>query len=324
MDNIQIAEKLKLLFEIDNHLEYEEYTPFLIGTPGFSVKRNYPDKISFKPSITKEGKPNNVALIRVVIDLHKSSKSNIKGIPLIFDISMHSIYEYKYYGYDYKNVNCPTKESLEIMNKSPAPVMYTLYDEYYYNENDNILVDAKDTKIKGCDILGKIFNEHCKSTRPSIRLYWHNIAYIAYLLENLITFLKLTLRYSFRTGLSENSSLFPHKEQDMIKLEAKSLNIFGYEASKNVIITFSIIILLLYTLKYIGVSFISNNYLKGIYSNAFLLLCFVLIALPLLEHVGPRILLIFINITIRIRYWCMKKTPLYKLKPKIISVDKKV
>lgn len=109
----------------------------------------------------------------------------------------------------------------------------------------------------------------------------------------------------------ERDILYPYEASDIIKLKAKSINIFGYKASKNVIITYSSIILIFYTLNYIGLRFLSNGYIRGLFSNAFLLLCFVLVTLRLLEWLGPKALLVLINISIKIRYWCIRKSPLY-------------
>lgn len=130
MNSLEYAEQLNKIFEIENHPEYFNFIPFKTGTSGFSIKKEYPSNIPFKPSVTKGGKDNNVALLRVILDLHKERNITDK-IPLLFEIGMHSIYEYKYYGYNYDNDDCPTKESLEKMKNMPTPISGFLTDKYF-------------------------------------------------------------------------------------------------------------------------------------------------------------------------------------------------
>lgn len=185
--------------------------------------------------------------------------------------------------------------------------------DYYLDKNNNTLCDKKKKIVIGYDILNDIYEIHCNSTKVVKQFYWGKIADVAYLLDKVINLNIFILRIAFRKGFKEKSALFSYEKQDMITLEAKSLNIFGYEASKNVIVTYALIMLLLYTMNFFVVSILSHPFLVGIYNNAFLLLCFVLVSLPLLEHGGPTCMLKSLNLAIKFRYWCIKHSPLYKV-----------
>ncbi|MBT4482707.1 MAG: hypothetical protein HOC71_03405 [Candidatus Latescibacteria bacterium] len=306
-------EELKKTFCLDEHAEYEEFTPFVRGDIGFSVKRPYPSNIPYKPPITREGKPDTVVLIRVLYNPDKlpHDKLDSQRVPLWLDIGKYSKYRYNFFGYNYDDENCPTKESLAASNRLPAPVELVSIGEYFFNHEEETFINYNGNNIAGHDILKQLFDEHCETTHGIKRQWWKAIIIIAYLSESCIKNSEKLLRFLFRKGFSkEVVPLRPYRKNELKTLDAKSLDIFGYSASKNVVMTYAVLSFAVYSLIYL-LKLPPNTFVLGIFGNGLLLVCFVLITLPLLEYVGPLILLKILNIFIRIRKWSKRHSPLY-------------
>jgi len=92
---------------------------------GFSVKREYPENIRFKPAKTKSGKDDVIALFKVTYGDPKYTDKpfNPERVPILIIISIvrWSIYKNSHFDYCYDDNDCPTAESLILMNSSPAP-----------------------------------------------------------------------------------------------------------------------------------------------------------------------------------------------------------
>jgi len=91
-----------------------------------------------------------------------------------------------------------------------------------------------------------------------------------------------------------------YKREDMKFDETKTINLFGYKASINVIITFSIIVFTAYTIGYFFKY--KSPYLSGIVSNPLLSLVVVLLLLWVLEYVVPTLIFKFINFVLNVRF----------------------
>ncbi|MFZ3138911.1 MAG: hypothetical protein WA126_16140 [Thermodesulfovibrionales bacterium] len=129
---------------------------------GFSVKREYPKNIRFKPAKTKSGKDDVVALIKVTYGDPKITDKpfNPERVPIIISIIRWSIYKNNHFDYHYEDNDCPTEESLIRMNASSPPENLDSYDEYFYSHTLNQFITNKGKSITGKQILDKIFEEH--------------------------------------------------------------------------------------------------------------------------------------------------------------------
>lgn len=314
----QKSEELKQAFDLDGHPEYEDFILFEGKNIGFSVKRTYPPDLPYQPPITKSKDPDTVALIRVAYNPDKFPQEKIDGkrVPIVIDISKHSKYGYNHFGYNHDDNDCPTAESLAESMQTPAPVGLGSIGEYFFDHEKNSLVNDMGSSMPGHKILDLIFSEHCSTTSGVRRKWWESIASLAHASEAGIKFLKFLLRVAFRKGFSKKAfDLRPYKKHEIITLEAKSLVIFGYTASKNVIMTYAVLVLIAHVINHLT-GWLTHPLIPSVTGNTFLLLCFVLVTLPLLEHCGPLVLLAILNRFIALRYWSISHSPLYGAKRK--------
>jgi hypothetical protein len=94
------------------------------------------------------------------------------------------------------------------------------------------------------------------------------------------------------------------------QLKTESFDVFGYKASKNVIVTFSLLILAGYTLfHFTGMSF---PYLTGITNNSLLALAFGIVIISFLDHILPKIFLWLINWLNKLRWKLLFKNVKFK------------
>lgn len=309
----QKSEELKQAFDLDDHPKYLDLILFEGKDIGFSVKRPYAPDFLYKPPVTKDGNPDTVALIRVAYnpDRFPQEKIDRERVPIWLDISKHSKYRYHHFGYDHDDDDCPTEESLAASMQTPAPVDLKSIGEYFFNHKKNSLVDDRGSSLTGREILDRMFCEHCRTTSGVRRKWWKSIASLAYASEAGIKFFKFLLRVAFRKGFSEKAiDLRPYKKHEIIILDAKPLQIFGYTASKNVIVTYAVLVLITFIIKHLT-GWPTYPLISSVTGNPFLLLCVVLVTLPLLEHCGPLVLLGILNRLINLRYWSISHSPLY-------------
>jgi hypothetical protein len=308
------SEELKMAFDLDVHSEYEDLILFKGKNVGFSVKRPYPADLPYKPPVTKTGNPDTVALIRVAYnpDQDPTEKIDKKKVPIWIDINKHSKYRFHHFRYNHDDENCPTAESLAVSQKTPAPVDLESFGEYFLDHEKNSIVNKTGNSLHGHEILDQIFHDHCRTTGGMRRKGWKSIAILAYASEAGIKFFKCLFRIAFCKGFSETAiDLRPYQKHEIIALDAKPLVIFGYTASKNVIVTYALLVLGAYMVKHLT-GWPPHQLFSGIWENPFLLLCLVLVTLPLLEHCGPLVLLWVLNRFIDLRYWSIRHSPLYR------------
>jgi hypothetical protein len=93
------------LFDFSDSL-YKNVITFSDKQIGFSVKRQYPQDIKFKPAKTLKGDNDTVALIRISYGHPEriNAPFNPEKVPIFIDICKYSIYGSNRFGYNYKGV----------------------------------------------------------------------------------------------------------------------------------------------------------------------------------------------------------------------------
>jgi len=304
------AEQLKIIFEIDRISDkYIEYIPFKDANVGFSVKREYPINIRYTPPKTKDGKPDTVALIFVFygygVNLAKKEQQN--KIPLFLSITTYSRYLSNHFDYDFNEENCPTKDSLQESKSTPKPIGLESLTEYVYDHGTNTLRDSENQKLTGEQILDNLFNEHCNTIHlfKGLALRWKmgSRDRVVKSCDFSVQIGKWILKTFFGRTLEPkdafSGSLKIYLKEDMKLLKTESIDVYGYKASKNVIITFVSLILIGYIAAYKIP--IKSELLHNMMSNNLVMICFALFSLWLLDHVIPYMSLKIINGLIRLK-----------------------
>lgn len=307
------AEQLRDAFGIQEDGDYLEFIAFKDGKVGFSTKRRYPQNIAFKPPLRKDGTPDTLAMIRVLYNHQNLSESelDLKKVPIWIDIGKHSKYQYNHFGFNFEDDECPTEESLAASQASPRPVDLNYIDSFFFDHTANDFVDKDGKHYSGLQILQYIFEQHCNTTRKSRRNLWKSVTQLSFLCEYLIAFFEYILRISFRKRFDRRHGPFAsYRKDDIVLLKAESLEIFGYKATKNIIITFAVLVLTGYTVTY-WTCLRQITFLISIWKHPFLVLCATLVTLPLLEYLGPNLIRIIVNVLNGILFWSIRHSPLY-------------
>lgn len=303
------VEEFLNLFDIDKSI----YTKPVILSDiriGFSIQRNYPEDIRYKPPQNKENKDDTVALIHVVYTHPSEFKGNFdfKKVPIIIRIGPHSRYLSNHFDYNFDDDNSPTEQSLTESKSTPKPIALDYLDEIFFSHQEKFFFDNRNNKFAGSQLLEKIFEEHCNTVhllkgfkfRSQIRLKSIIIMIISWVISSLPYILK---KLFGRTIEEENLSLASvfegYKDSDLKKLSTDSLNIFGYKASRSLIVTFCFLVFIFYLIQYIF-PFLPK-YIGKIFSTNFLAITHAILFLWVLDVIIPRILFRLLNLLIRIR-----------------------
>lgn len=311
-DNAQYLERpeqLKEIFGIDKLIDkYSDYIVLRDAKIGFSLKREYPENLRYIPPKTKDGKPDVAALIYVVYEKPSDSeKEKPKKVKIFLNVTPFSKYLSTHWDYGYNDEGCPTEDSVQKSKTTPKPIALESFDEYVYDHNTNTLRDSKNQKLTGEQILDNLFNEHCNTIHlfKGLALRWKLgskdkvVKLCDFLVQIGKWILKTFFGRTFEPKDAFSGSLKIYLKEDMKLLKTEVIDVYGYKASKNVIITFASLILIGYIAAY-QLS-IKSELLHKMMSNNLVMICFALFSLWLLDHAIPFILLKIINGLIRLK-----------------------
>jgi hypothetical protein len=98
---------------------------------GFSIQKDYPDDIGYKPARTKDNQADNVAVIWVVYE-NRAQESQQNLIPIRLRIATMSKYRANHWDYEWSEDDCPTPESVKASLSSPQPLELALTGDLYF------------------------------------------------------------------------------------------------------------------------------------------------------------------------------------------------
>ena len=244
------AEQLKEAFQLNDRPEYEEVTSFLKDI-GFSVQRSYPESSKFSPPVKPDGTPDSYALIRVRYGPIQPNTETPHRVPISANVGVFSRYISNHMDYNFEDENCPTEESILASKRSIRPLDLSFFDEHFYDHQLDSLIDKEGKKIEGIQILNELYEKHLatadKFKGRVFRLKMNSVYKTASFCKPLINLFKWLLRIVCgRTIESDNLSRgfwSEYRPEDLKLLKTERIDVFGYRASKNVIVTFCIILL---------------------------------------------------------------------------------
>lgn len=301
------AQQFMNLFSIESS-SYENMVPLTDRKVGFSVQRAYPKNLRFSPSKTESGSPDTVAIIHAFYIHPSESKEQItiEKVPLFIRIGKFSRYRMNHLDYNFEDKDCPTEESIRFMKTSPNPVDLSSYD-YFYNHSKNTFFNDNGDKPSGIQLLDYIFREHCDTIHwiRGIRIQWkfRSNRWLINILTWASALIKFLLTHLFGRTLDSESNvvafLSGYKEEDFKKLSTESFVIFGYKASKSVIVIFSLIMLAVYIFQFYYPA--SNRFLEKLFSINLYSVALVISSLWFLDDILPKCLFKLLNLITRIR-----------------------
>jgi len=307
------ADELKNIFKIDELADkYIEYIPLIDKKVGFSIKRKYPDNIRFKPPTTKDNEPDTLAIIHVYYFHPDENTDEIQSnnVPLFISIGTHS----KYLGnplYDFNDDKCPTKESIEKSKKSCKPISLEVTG-YTYDHSINSLKD-KDESLSGEQILDKLFQEHCNTVHifKGFKIQWQinsqkiSVEIIRSLIKFLTKILWIICGYQFEPKNSMSGIFTYYKREDLKKVETNNINLFGYQASKHVIISFCFFVLMLVALS--PALNLKLLFFENFIANGLAIICASYCSIWFLEYILPIFIYWLINGLISLKLYIFSR-----------------
>jgi hypothetical protein len=305
----ETTEEFSSLFELKSHPQYREPIVLDDRKVGFSIKRDYPDNIRYKPAINRNNTPDNIATIWVIYTHPQEANGDmdLKKIPIIVRVCNMSLYRVKHFDYDFSDPDCPTEDSVERSRTTPKPIDLEYNNEFFFNHESNVFINELGNIIRGIDILDRAYSDHCdtihwiKGFKLRLKLFAREKA--GGLLSLIISFLKFILKTFFGRTLEEkdsvSSSLKGYKKESLKKLNEDSLNVFGYKAAKPVIIVFCGIVIIISLLRYLFN--ISVGYLSYVASNNILSISHGIFLLWILDAIVPNVIFFLINVIIKFR-----------------------
>lgn len=279
---------------------------------GFSVKRNYPSDIRYKPAVgQKSGKPDNLAALWVIYTHPDESRKKIieSAVPIRIRVANMSLYRIEHGDYDYadKDGDSPSKDSVEASLSTPKPLDLEFIGEYFFDHDRNSFVDRKGTIVSGLDMLDHVFRDHCNTVHWlwGLKLRVKLVAQdkFAGLLGACMMLLVGMLKVLFGRSIEEKDTMAglyrPYKPEAFKKYDTDSLDVLGYKASKQVVVLFCILVIGASVLRHhLG---ITNDYWASIERSEFLSLVHGLFLIWLLDVVIPWLLFGLVNGIIRLR-----------------------
>jgi len=305
----ELWERFQSSVALEPRSRYFDYAPLRDRIVGFSLQRNYPSEIRFKPPKRTNGEDDTVALIHVIY-LHPQEfkmSSHEGRVPFALRITAFSRYLSEHADYSFSDEDCPTRDSVLLSRRTPEPLEIQSYGRYFYNHSSNSFEDEKAQSLSGKDILDRLFKSHCDTTKPlrrvwpefDFRMTWRLFAFLG----SIVDFLKAILRILFGRHIESTETgtgfLKPYRREDMKLLRADSIEFFGYKAPKNLVLLYSLALAALFTGAYIRR--MQDGFIYAVAASDVISLAFSIIILWILEAAFPRLLLSLINLLVRVK-----------------------
>jgi len=313
IEKLTNVEAFATAFQLKSCSRYVDYTPFS-NDIGFSVQRPYPQDCRYKPPRLKDGTPDSVALIAIRYEPERREPKNPNVIPITVRVGAYSRYMAGHMDYQFDDPECPTEDSILVSNKTPKPVTLTATDKYFYDHERDTLITSDGHEIQGIDVLNEMYDSNVATVdrMKGLILQWklRSQNRTAAMCDSIRKLLEWLLNSMCGRKLEPRDITHgiwgEYQPEDVKFLKTEKMDIFGYSASKRVIVSFCILVLLGYSI--LHWCQYTSPWLQGIFSINLLIIAFSIVAIALLDHALPKLLLRTINLMIRLRFKIMTAT----------------
>lgn len=297
-----------LLSAFLNKIHPDFYDPIILtDVPvGFSIKRHFPDQCSFIPTVKRDGTPNNVVLIYVVLHI-KSQKNGL--IPLSLRISNWNIYLSNHFDYNISDPDSPDQNSISASAQSRKPISLDSLNEFFFDTATGQFI-TNSLAIEPYDILTGMYTKFCNTVHPikgwalrtkiMVQNYLHNR------LGDIIDVLRFILHRVFGRAIQGSDGmselLHGHQKGSLKRLSQDNLEIFGFKISIGVAVLFCALtgISALYGYNH------PESYVWKISDKEVHVIGHAIFAIWVLDYVFPYSIFIFINWLIAFRAFVLK------------------
>jgi hypothetical protein len=272
---------------------------------GFSVQREYPKDIRFKPAKNNKGEPDDIAVIWVIYDETRKKEADDR-VPIRIRVGTMSRYRAKHWDYNFEDDDGPTKESVQTSRKTPQPLEVNFFDEYFYDTGKSVFINSSGAELSGVQILNAVFKLHCDSVHPILGLGLRSrktaSETVFRIIEFVVAGLTWTLRNVFGRTLDDSFSRLGYFDgflkENFKKIAVDSIEIFGYRASRRVILLFCAFVVF-------GAFFAlppsRGSYVESLLNSEFLLLVHGLLLIYFLDELLPGVIFFLLNKVVQLR-----------------------
>lgn len=281
-----------IIFVYNDSMDKNQFiNHFSLKEQGFSDPVPFSDGIGF--SIAKERQQNGYTFVSIYKFFFEKDdlESNTEKKPIVISVS----YAEKL------NDGTLRLSPLSIKRRVNWPIDLSSTDEFFYNPSLNKFY-FKSNEITAIDLVKKIESLHIKPTQPlrgSILIF--KLFFFRFIITNLFKILYyalIKLLYCL-AGTNTTKSIWlvnitrdKFDEEKEIKKESfaeEKIDLFGYHASAWSVVVYAILHISLYALWYFYFNF-NSNFIKSVFSNAFLTMAYVIPSLVFFERIIPNIL----------------------------------
>lgn len=288
-----------------NNSAYKDIISLRDVKVGFSIQREYPDSGRFKAPKLPSGVPDSVALLYVIYAPKEFSVDRVKKdlVPVDISVTIFSKWISNHFEYNFADVNCPTKESIEASRKTPRPLGVSV--ECFFNHENNKFISANGREYSPIQMLDLAYNAHVETTGPLITVTVASREWIRLMFQKSVEFIRYyLLEKTWQWEIEEPSGKFRYSiegypESVIRKRPLKEHVLFGYPASVNVIVLFVTIVIVLFSVAQLFD--LTLPFVVKILQSSFLTLVFSLFCLYVLDSFVPKLLFMFMNMLIRFR-----------------------
>ena len=315
MNLFENTEELKDSFKLDEDSQFFGFQTLTDVKVGFSIQSYYPEDIKYKPTRTRTGKLDETCLIHVIYEPTDESEST-GDVPLRIHASKLSRYDQNTFpkSRNYSDIECPTKKSVAEANrlKEYVPLKIKSIGEYIFNHKKKSFFTSKGVKTSGNDLLKYIFNQHLKSSKPVLGFWLRakikiNESYIE-ISKLIVKVLEYIFRYIYGKEIKPKDYFRTHysgegvSSEELVAVSIKSENrvtLGGYVTSINVIVSFSMLVLVGYLLSYFFN--LESKLLSDMLSKPYLIATNTILGIWIVDRVIPTFLLIVYNWFVKIK-----------------------
>ncbi|MEN6626667.1 MAG: hypothetical protein ABFD69_10615 [Candidatus Sumerlaeia bacterium] len=244
--------------------------------------------------------PVILSLIKILYNKNKIDPASPSLVPLTIEIMSFNEYLAEHPDYDFKDPKCPTESSITQSKKTPHPLDLYFYDEYFYNHQVNAFVNAAGNELSGIDILDYVFRCHVGTVDTwrgrFASLKMKTKSWKTQGCDFFVDASKKILRLFGRTlEEKENVGLmwFSYPPEAMKLVVTERIDLFGYKASKTVILLFCSLVMVAFLLFRFSIG--APATLKIIAHCNILALSATIVTIWILDDVVPELMRWFVN-----------------------------
>ena len=302
------GEELLEHFDLDDS-DYFQPTVLSDVKAGFSVQREYPHSLPYKPPRYRDGSPDVVAIIHVVYEDPDDPDitSTREAAPVRVRIGTFCYSWVRSPFYDPTSDEFPTLESVENSRKTPEPVPLQRTDDLAFNHDVDLFFDKKNRSLAGRQVLDELFDLHCRTSvglrKASIRSRLRAKSIALRVLSSLLDSGHWALRVFFGRKLRDSNefiaSLGGYSEKTPRLVVEERINFLGYHAPMNTDVTFAGALLLL-----LGISYAiapDGHVGSWVLQNEVTSVALAIFGLWLLDYLGPRLIFGLMKLVGRLR-----------------------